>query len=120
VVARAERAAHHLTDEDLDDLRSVLAREHLTLEAQLSEFDAALQAMPAATAEAVAERDLAEAHASRTREAIAAIRVALERLADGTYGVCVDCGSPIPLERLEALPEAAFCVACPRVRGLRR
>lgn len=35
---------------------------------------------------------------------------ALRALANGTYGTCVDCGKPIPAERLEAVPEAIRCV----------
>jgi DnaK suppressor protein len=37
---------------------------------------------------------------------------ALERLEHGSYGVCVDCGRPVPEGRLEARPEAARCVSC--------
>ena len=37
---------------------------------------------------------------------------ALARLDDGTFGRCLRCGAPIPDERLEVLPWAAFCVAC--------
>jgi len=40
------------------------------------------------------------------------VEAALERLGEGTYGSCVDCGREIPLERLAALPHAARCVAC--------
>lgn len=40
------------------------------------------------------------------------IDAALARLAAGSYGVCVRCGEPIHLERLEAVPEALFCVEC--------
>jgi RNA polymerase-binding transcription factor DksA len=35
---------------------------------------------------------------------------ALERMGSGTYGRCVVCGSPIPQERLEAVPDTAYCV----------
>jgi DnaK suppressor protein len=35
---------------------------------------------------------------------------ALQRLDEGTYGTCVDCGKPIPQVRLEVRPEAARCV----------
>ena len=38
------------------------------------------------------------------------IERALERLDKGTYGVCVVCGEAIPDERLEARPEAEYCV----------
>ena len=37
---------------------------------------------------------------------------ALERLRNGTYGVCVRCGRDIPALRLEALPATRFCVEC--------
>lgn len=37
---------------------------------------------------------------------------ALARLDAGTYGRCVDCGTTLPDERLEARPEAARCVNC--------
>ena len=38
------------------------------------------------------------------------VEIAQQRLADGTYGTCVDCGKDIPAERLEALPEAVRCI----------
>ena len=37
---------------------------------------------------------------------------ALERIEQGTYGKCVDCGQPIPERRLEAIPWAARDVKC--------
>jgi len=37
---------------------------------------------------------------------------ALERLRDGTYGTCMECGMPVSRKRLEALPWARFCVTC--------
>ena len=37
---------------------------------------------------------------------------ALRRVRDGTYGTCVDCRSPIPYERLAAIPEARSCIRC--------
>ncbi len=38
------------------------------------------------------------------------VEQALERIKQGTYGRCVNCGQPIPEKRLEALPWAARCV----------
>ena len=37
------------------------------------------------------------------------IDIALRRLENGTFGVCIDCGMEIPYERLEALPFATRC-----------
>ncbi len=39
---------------------------------------------------------------------------ALARIEAGTYGVCVDCGGPIPAERLEVRPQAARDIECLR------
>lgn len=51
------------------------------------------------------ERDLAlSAHA---RQAVEEIDAALERLEQGTYGICVASEKPIPKERLRAIPWAA-------------
>ncbi len=41
-------------------------------------------------------------------------------IAAGTYGICVDCGKPIPEGRLHALPDAERCVACQSVAARRR
>lgn len=37
---------------------------------------------------------------------------ALDRIGNGTYGVCEECGEPISLKRLEVRPVAKYCVAC--------
>ena len=43
-----------------------------------------------------------------------AIDAALQRIEAGTYGKCVNCGAPIPEERLEAMPWATLCIDCKR------
>jgi DnaK suppressor protein len=40
------------------------------------------------------------------------VRAALARLDEGKYGRCVDCGTDLPQDRLEAKPEAARCMSC--------
>ena len=45
---------------------------------------------------------------------LADVEEALDRIAKGTYGVCVDCGTRISPERLAALPQAARCITCQR------
>lgn len=41
-----------------------------------------------------------------------AIDTALQRVHDGTYGVCIDCEATIPEARLQAAPEALRCIHC--------
>jgi DnaK suppressor protein len=56
------------------------------------------------------ERDLALS--AQARAAIEQIDVAIEKIHADGYGQCDKCGSPIPKERLKALPYAALCVTC--------
>jgi RNA polymerase-binding protein DksA len=41
---------------------------------------------------------------------LAEIEAALERIANGTYGICVVCRRPIGEERLQAVPWATLCI----------
>lgn len=41
---------------------------------------------------------------------------ALQRMDDGSYGICDECGSAIPVARLEALPHTKLCVTCSAAR----
>ncbi|MDQ1698777.1 MAG: DnaK suppressor protein [Frankiaceae bacterium] len=43
---------------------------------------------------------------------LADIAVALQRLDDGSYGTCVECGGSIADERLRARPAVRTCIAC--------
>ncbi|WP_018132788.1 TraR/DksA C4-type zinc finger protein [Effusibacillus pohliae] len=58
-------------------------------------------------------KDLALRDAASLR--LALIDEALERMEDGTYGICAHCGQAIPFERLQAEPAAEFCVQCQEV-----
>ena len=40
------------------------------------------------------------------------IQYALEKIAKGTFGLCVDCGDSIEDKRLLARPTANYCIAC--------
>ncbi|NBC95867.1 MAG: TraR/DksA family transcriptional regulator [Deinococcus-Thermus bacterium] len=49
----------------------------------------------------------------RRREGLARrIDAALARIAEGTYGECLDCGEDIPEKRLELDPTTPLCVSC--------
>lgn len=40
------------------------------------------------------------------------VRLALERMEDGTFGECLHCGNVIGEKRLEALPWTPYCIEC--------
>lgn len=50
--------------------------------------------------------------AQRTREQLAEVERALEKLDSGTYGMCDSCGKPISPDRLKAIPQTNLCLDC--------
>ncbi len=48
----------------------------------------------------------------RERKLILKIRAALDRIEDGTFGVCESCGGEIGEARLEARPVTTLCIEC--------
>ena len=71
-----------------------------------------------AVADMMAEQDIALV--SRDLHELAEVEAALARLADGTYGECMDCGQAIPGPRLTAYPTARRCVACQEIAESQR
>jgi phage/conjugal plasmid C-4 type zinc finger TraR family protein len=71
-----------------------------------------------AVADMMAHQDIALV--SRDLHDLAEVEAALARLADGTYGECMDCGQPIPAPRLTAYPTARRCVGCQEIAETQR
>jgi DnaK suppressor protein len=46
------------------------------------------------------------------------IEEALQRLQEGSYGSCANCGQSIQAERLQVKPEANFCIKCQQNQAL--
>lgn len=83
-----------------------------------SEFEAQTTRLTELTADT---GDPGEAHTrdaliAATRQSVTQISDALRRMAEGSYGMCAGCTTPIPPERLEVLPHARFCVPCQQKR----
>lgn len=45
-------------------------------------------------------------------EEIRRIRAALQRIREGEYGFCVNCGAQVQPARLDLLPDTPFCATC--------
>jgi RNA polymerase-binding protein DksA len=67
-------------------------------------------------ATAMHDRSLDYTLEDNEEQLLASIDSALERIDEGTYGTCTNCGRPIREERLEALPWAELCIDCARLR----
>jgi DnaK suppressor protein len=47
-----------------------------------------------------------------TRQLLAEVGAALQRIDDGTYGICGECGADIAADLLQAVPLARLCMSC--------
>jgi DnaK suppressor protein len=97
---------------DEEHARELLARERKRIEALLEELNLGERDEDADPFEApdvapdLLDAEIEEGLAERLREELAAIERAEKRLAEGTYGLSIESGKPIPDARLEAIPWA--------------
>ena len=109
-----------LTELNLEEIRERLENEHQRLLGQMNagngNDDRSFGYNPDRS-------DLAGDYFARDRQAalqsvegkmLQQIEGALQRMDEGTYGLCQNCGNPIDPERLEALPYATLCMDCTR------
>jgi DnaK suppressor protein len=64
----------------------------------------------AETATVTLDRELDYTLEENAARALQAIEAALQRIEEGTFGICRRCGDPIAPERLEAIPWATLCI----------
>ena len=58
------------------------------------------------------EREKKYFFATRETKLMEHLERALDRIKDGTYGLCRSCGELIHMERLKAVPHATLCIQC--------
>ena len=91
-----------LTEKQLAEIVSAIHKRRRVLEEEL-DLDIAQGADVSPADAADGARDVKELHQLEDAES---------RIAEGTYGSCVDCGALISYERLSAAPHAARCIEC--------
>jgi len=67
---------------------------------------------PADRASLESDRNLTLRIRDRERKLIGKIKEALERIDNGTYGICEECGEYITADRLQARPVTTLCIDC--------
>jgi RNA polymerase-binding transcription factor DksA len=109
--------------EDLAALTASLTQRQAVLEAQINSkldevrdervgFDSSNSTDGGDGAQIDAQGDVQQAEIERDLAEVRDISAALERIAAGNYGACIDCGVAIDPARLLAWPTARRCTAC--------
>ncbi|MBH9554175.1 TraR/DksA family transcriptional regulator [Inhella gelatinilytica] len=95
--------------------QTALEREQTLQSGGVSRVEQAAQLLaddPDAPREHEGDREVTLELADRLMGDARALNDALLRLRGGDYGLCTDCGSNIPFDRLKAQPTALRCIAC--------
>ena len=110
-----------LTAKQTEELRGMVERRRAELIAELREDAARARDEPYSEHAGIAPdtgdesvatliADLEQADVTRDLDELRAMEGAWQRLQDGSYGICIDCGGEIGYARLKASPAAARCV----------
>jgi len=104
-----------LTKAELNKFKRILEDKRVELERVVSNRDAITIEKSADALDEVqhaAERELAIRNLDRESMLLRNVRLALRRIADGSFGTCLHCEEDISPKRINAVPWAAFCIAC--------
>lgn len=92
--------------EEIESTRATVQTRDQVQSEELADYDQ----HPADQGSEVLEQEMDESKAIILDQEKSMVEQALERLAQGKYGICVDCGKEIPAARLEVQPESIRCV----------
>lgn len=114
--------ASHFSSDDLNAWQRMLEAEAAQLRIAITqdrhELDGVAGVLPPAFDDGRDEptvdvmRDVDVAELQRRADQLASVEAALGRIADGTFGLCIQCGDAISLLRLKASPSSARCMLC--------
>jgi len=114
-----------LTEDQLDRFRDLLLEERSKVRDSLAKLQRdAIQTNPDNMGETIVRTHLADLGSETFEQeenfglaeqfsgVLGSIDRAIERLEQGGYGTCESCETPIPVDRLDAIPYATRCAAC--------
>ncbi len=103
---------------EMEKFRKILTKQLEELEDKVGEAPEHLNAAdnyypdPTDRASAESDRNFDIRVKDRERKLIIKIKEALQRMEDGEFGICEECGEPIDKKRLEARPVTTLCIDC--------
>ncbi|UCC15332.1 MAG: TraR/DksA family transcriptional regulator [Gammaproteobacteria bacterium] len=107
-------------DFDLEHFRRrlLLLRRELTENAAIGKAAAAVVELDQSRVGRLSRMDALQGQAMssefehRRKQHLVSIEHALERLEEGSYGLCASCGEPIAIARLDFEPTITICIDC--------
>lgn len=103
------------------EIRAKIEVEILKTEQQILEYKELTQPIEPENAigrisrmDAINNKSVVEAALRKSIEKLEKLRIALTKIDDDDFGLCIRCHKPIPLGRILIMPQARTCVACSR------
>jgi DnaK suppressor protein len=109
---KADEISRETLHQKLVQQRAELERSVLATVQQGREAEAENRIDPADQAVMSYQKELIFSQGTNKHTQLSLVRMALERLEDGSYGECAECGEKISPRRLEALPWTPYCISC--------
>ena len=102
-----------------ESLKEDISRELDSLSSQLSALEEGIKPVPPDDAlgrltrlDAIQGQAMNQNTYRQAKGRMIALQGALARIDDPGFGLCVECGEPIPMGRLKLMPETQHCVNC--------
>lgn len=108
-----------MTPEQRQEIADLIEREIVQLSEQIEHLVAVTQPVKPDVAlgrlsrlEEIGAKEINEEALRKARRRLSDLKRARTQTGNPRFGRCVRCRKPIPFERLQVIPETAFCVAC--------
>lgn len=114
----SKKGVQDMTKTDLAKFKAVLEAKYAELAKVVRKREGiTIEKSPDALDEVqnAAERELAIRNLDRESHLLRNVRAALQRINDGSYGVCLHCEEEISLKRLNAVPWTPLCIQCQEI-----
>jgi DnaK suppressor protein len=110
----------HLTPDEIHALTAALERTLRKLERSMRTTEEALRPVlldqsavgRLSRIDSLQNQGLTRNLQEREQAKLGQVNMAFQRIEAETYGLCTECGAPIPFARLEVFPETPTCTAC--------
>ena len=111
---------HHLTTDQIIELRAELQRQLVRLEQSMRVTEKAVKIVELdqtavgrlSRMDSLQNQSLSKGLREREVARLSQLREAISRIEKETFGLCIACGGEIPYERLFVFPEAPACGEC--------
>jgi len=108
-----------MTEQERDMIRGQISNEISELEKSISTLSELISGEVQSDAndwftskESNPSKEINEMALEKAKQKIVILRKLLQKVDSPDYGICINCGKPIPFGRLKAVPTATRCLSC--------